>query len=310
MFDVNDLARRLGNRRTALAISGGVDSMVMLDVIAGNRDLFDCDIHVVHVDHGLRTESSSWSDMVHDVCRGYGIGCTTWQVDVRQDGNLENEARQARYMALSVGSTAIVTAHHMDDQAETVLMKLMRGSGPNGLMGMPMYGPSWFDESIMHCRPMLGIGRDDIVAYAKLCQLRYVTDPSNANTSFDRNWLRNDIMPLVKARKPEAVMNIARSAEILGESRSLMADLAEIDLASVRRDDGSLHWPSLKQLGRTRTKNLVLHLLHTRTGRGCSTRHIDMFVDGLMSADADSRNELRCGQVKISKIGHKILLCD
>lgn len=292
-----------------MAISGGVDSMVMLHVIALNRNLFDCDIHVVHVDHSLHPESPSWSEMVHDVCRGYGIPCTTWQVDVPREGNLENEARQARYAALSAGSTAIVTAHHMDDQAETVLMKLMRGSGPKGLMGMAMHGPSWFDKSIMHCRPMLGIGRDEIVAYANLCQLRYVTDPSNANTSFDRNWLRNDIMPLVKSRKPEAVVNIARSAEIIGEAKSLMADLAEIDLTSVGRDDGSLHWPSLKRLGRTRTKNLILHLLNARTGRGCSTRHIDMFVDGLMSADADSRNELRCGQIKISKIGHKILLC-
>lgn len=308
MFDLDELSDRLGSKTVSLAVSGGVDSMVMLHVIASNLDRFRCRFRVIHVDHGLCVESSAWSTLVHKVSGEYGMNCTTFRVDVPREGNLEAQARRSRYIALAVDSDAIVTAHHMDDQAETVLMKLMRGSGPRGIMGMPKYGPCWVSDALLHCRPMLDISRDEIVGYAKVCGLRYVTDPSNMDSSFDRNWLRNEVIPAISKRKPDAVMNIARSACIVGEAAELISDLAGIDLASVSRQDGVLDWPRMRDLGRTRLKNLILHVVDARADRGCSTHHIDMFVDGLMSATSDSRNELRCGNLTIRKTGHKILI--
>lgn len=308
MFDLDELAQRLGNGTVSLAVSGGVDSMVMLHVIASNLQKFSCKFRVIHVDHGICVESGAWSDLVHEASRGYGMECTTFRVDVPREGNLENQARRSRYMALSVGSDAIITAHHMDDQAETVLMKLMRGSGSRGIMGMPKYGPCWLIGDILHCRPMLAISRDEIVGYAKVCGLRYVTDPSNADSGFDRNWLRNEIIPAIMRRKPDAVANIARSAGIIAESVDLLSDLAAIDLTAVTREDGNLDWPMMRGLGRTRLKNLVLHIVRDGSSKTCSTHHIDTFVDGLMSATADSRNEMRCGDLSIRKIGHKVVL--
>jgi tRNA(Ile)-lysidine synthase len=308
MFDLDELADRLGTKTVSLAVSGGADSMVMLHVIASNLERFRCRFRVIHVDHGICAESTAWSNLVHKVSSEYGMNCTTFRVDVPREGNLESQARRSRYVALSVDSDAIVTAHHMDDQVETVLMKLMRGSGPRGIMGMPKYGPCWISDSILHCRPMLGISREEIVGYAKVCGLRYVTDPSNSDSRFDRNWLRNEIIPAIGQRKPDAAANIARSAGIIAESVELMSDLARIDLAAVTRQDGKLDWPAMRDLGRTRLKNLVIHLINEESTKGCSTHHIDMFVDGLMSATSDSRNELRCGNLSIRKNGHKILV--
>lgn len=310
MFDIDELSDRLGERTVGLAVSGGADSMVMLHVIASNLQKFRCKFKVVHVDHGLCVESTAWAELVHEVSREYGIDCVTFKVDVPREGNLENQARRARYIALSVGSDAIITAHHMDDQVETVLMKMMRGSGPRGLMGMPRYGRCWHMEDILHCRPMLNISREEIIVYAAVHGLRFVTDPSNADSTFDRNWLRNDVIPGIKERKSDAVMNIARSASIIGETVDLISDLARIDLASVTRPDGNLDWPKMRDLGKTRLKNLILYLVNDRSKNGCSIHQIEMFVDGLMAANSDSRNELRCRDIKISKIGHKIVLCD
>jgi len=308
MIDIDTLSSRLGKRRTALAISGGVDSMVLLHIIGNNIDRFACELSVVHVDHGLQVESRSWSDAVHEASRAHGIPCTTYRVDVPREGNLENQARRSRYIALTVGHEAIVTAHHMDDQAETMMMKMMRGSGTKGLSGMPEYGPCWIDGSVLHCRPMLAISREEIVGYARVCGIGHVEDPSNGDSSYDRNWLRNEIFPAIRSRKPDAVANMARTAAIMSEAVELSSALAEIDLAAVSRGDGTLDWPSLVRLGRTRAKNLIIHLVRSRTGNGCGTHHIEEFTDGLMSANSDSRNEFRSKGIVIRKIGHKIVL--
>jgi len=135
-----------------------------------------------------------------------------------------------------------------------------------------------------------------------------VEDPSNADSSYDRNWIRNDLMPDIKRRNPLALDNICKTASIVGESLELMRDLASIDLANVARADGSLDWPRLCKLSHTRLKNLLIHVLEQNNVSSYSTDHIEDFSRGLLNANSDSRNEMRIGAFKLQKLGHRVII--
>ena len=309
MFDVDELAERLGTRKTVIGVSGGVDSMLLMYIISQNLNKFRCDISVVTVNHRLNANSDAWAVFTQHQCDRMGLHSDAVSVTVDTDKNLENSARAARYHAFrGFNPEAIVLAHHADDQAETVLMKLFRGAGARGLKGMEKYGPAWFDPTVLMCRPMLDCSRAEIETYAKLCEVPYITDPSNADTKYDRNWLRNAVIPEIRARNPQAVANISKTASILGESLELMRDLANIDQAAATRADGTLDWPTLCSLSNTRLKNLLMHVLEQNGVHGYSTDHIEEFSNGLLHANSDSRNEMRIGSFKMHKLGHRVIL--
>ena len=309
MFDVDELAARLGTRRTVIGVSGGVDSMVLLYIISQNLHKFHCDLSVVTVNHKINANSDAWAEFAGKQCTQMGIPGFTFTVRVNPNGNLENAAREARYSAFaSMEPQAIVLAHHADDQAETVLMKLFRGAGARGLKGMEKYAPSWTDPRVLLCRPMLGLSKREIETYAKICEIPHVEDPSNADSSYDRNWIRNDLMPDIKRRNPVAFDNICKTASILGESLELMRDLASIDLANVTRADASLDWPRLCTLSNTRLKNLLMHVLDQNGVHSYSTDHIEDFARGLLNANSDSRNEMRIGNFRLQKRGHRVII--
>jgi len=309
MFDVDELAARLGTRKTVIGVSGGVDSMVLLYIISQNLNKFRCNLSVVTVNHNINANSDAWAEFAAKQCMQMGIPGYTFTVNVNPNGNLENAAREARYSAFaSMEPEAIVLAHHADDQAETVLMKLFRGSGIRGLKGMEKYAPCWHDPKVLLCRPMLELSKREIVTYAKICEIPYVEDPSNRDIKYDRNWIRNDLMPDIKRRNPLALENIVRSAGIVNESLELLRDLARIDLANVARDDGSLDWPKMCCLSHTRLKNLLMHVLEENNINSYSTDHIEDFARGLLNANSDSRNEMRIGNFRLQKHGHRVIL--
>jgi len=309
MFDVDELAARLGTRRTVIGVSGGVDSMVLLYIISQNLDKFHCDLSVVTVNHKINANSDAWAEFAGKQCTKMGIPGFTFTVKVNPNGNLENAAREARYSAFAnMEPEAIVLAHHADDQAETVLMKLFRGAGVRGLKGMEKYGPSWNDPEVLLCRPMLELSKREIVTYAKLCEIPHVEDPSNTDCNYDRNWIRNDLMPDIKRRNPLALDNICRTASIVGESLELLRDLASIDLCNVTQADGSLYWPKLCKLSHTRLKNLLMLVLEQNNVNSYSTDHIEEFSRGLRNANSDSKNEMRIGDFRLQKRGHRVII--
>ena len=309
MFDVDELAARLGTRRTVIGVSGGVDSMVLLYIISQNLHKFHCDLSVVTVNHKINANSDAWAEFAGKQCTQMGIPGFTFTVKVNPHGNLENAAREARYSAFaSMEPEAIVLAHHADDQAETVLMKLFRGSGVRGLKGMEKYGPCWNDPKVLMCRPMLELSKREIVTYAKICEIPHVEDPSNTDIKYDRNWIRNDLMPDIKRRNPLALDNICRTASIVSESLELLRDLASIDLSNVTQADGSLYWPKLCKLSHTRLKNLLMLVLEQNNVNTYSTDHIEEFSRGLLNANSDSRNEMRIGDFRLQKRGHRVII--
>ena len=238
-----------------VALSGGCDSTVLMDALARMAAVRGLDLRAVHVHHGLSPNAARWARQARDLCRRLGVRCTVSRVRVDRHGGLgvEAAARAARMAVLArQRSDWVVLGHHLDDQAETVLLQLLRGAGPRGLAAMPeIHGPRrWL-------RPLLGVSRADIEACARARGLSWVEDESNASEVFDRNFLRSRVLPLLYARFPGAGAAFARSARLLGEADALMQAVGAADLAQAQRADGSVSIGVLRALGDVRARTLL-----------------------------------------------------
>lgn len=237
-FDSNSLLERLraltadlAPERWVVAFSGGIDSTVMLHALANSGRTEK--ILAVHIDHGLHTDSRQWESHCRKVAEDSGVDYDSRRVSVAEkaENGPEAAARIARYNAflgLIQTGDCLLSAHHEDDQAETLLLNLMRGSGPAGLAGIGLR-QSFGRGHLL--RPMLGVPGEAIMAYARLHELEWIEDPSNEDSRFDRNFLRNEIVPRLAARWPAVSNRLRRTAELVGESSELQNDLADIDIA-------------------------------------------------------------------------------
>jgi len=233
-------AASLAAKRIGLALSGGLDSVVLLDTVckavkANSNDLTE--IWVFHIHHGLQKPADQWLDFCEKLAKKYQV-----HFDFRllhftdlSQGNIEARARAERYDALTDlciehGIEDLLLAHHQNDQAETVLLQLLRGSGVAGLSGMPLHRTSVNQgDPISLWRPLLNQSRADLEAYAKEHKLKWVEDPSNQNTRYRRNAIRKDIIPRLEKIQPGAIANLARSATVLAQSQVLLDRLAKLD---------------------------------------------------------------------------------
>lgn len=209
-----------------MAVSGGVDSMVLLHCLCNLRDELNIIIVAYHMEHGIRG-GQSVDDMrfVQSECARRGVECVIKREDVpaiakAQGLSLETAARQTRYAFFEAQDAAhIVTAHHMDDMAETVLMNLLRGSGSRGLCGIP-------EVRGRYIRPMLGISRDEISQYAGRQGVAFIVDETNADLAYTRNFVRREVMPLLTKVNEKAVCHIALSASLIAEDAAALDWLA------------------------------------------------------------------------------------
>ena len=223
-----------------VAVSGGVDSMVLLNCLCKLAPEMNIIIEAYHFEHGIRgAHSVRDMDFVQKECRKRGIACVTKRADVpavaKDTGvSLETAARAARYAFLDEqDADYIATAHHMDDMAETVLMNLVRGSGLAGLGGIP-------ESRGRYVRPLLGISRKEIEAYADQNGIAYVHDATNDDMAYTRNLIRKEVMPLLRRINTGAGANIARSAALLREDEhALMQAAKDVDCIDV--EDGGIY---------------------------------------------------------------------
>lgn len=311
LIDTAKVSKLLGSAKDCLiGVSGGIDSMVLLHWIANHRSELGDRFRVMHVDHGINSNSGSWADKVQTVSRQLDLRCDVVRVNLEGLGNnLEYAARQARYMAFCTsGADTLILAHHANDQCESFLLKLFRGSGVKGLKAMSPRSPCWFDPQVALVRPMLNITRDRIDAWALANGVESIEDPSNADDSYDRNYIRTKIWPVIKDRFDIADVNTVRSIQHICEAWELTVALADIDIDHCRLADGTMEWSKLKALGYQRIKNVILRILDLEAVYGFSINHVEQFATGVLSADMDSRNELSLRGVLIRKHGKRIIV--
>ena len=248
-------------KRLWVAYSGGVDSHVLLYALYRNRSFMgDKELCVIHIDHQLSPSSAQWSTHCQNVCRDLGLNYRSIVVDAKSQAgeSPEAKAREARYQAfrslIKVGD-CLLTAHHQDDQAETLLLQLLRGSGPRGLAAMPTVMD--FGHGCI-ARPFLNISRKQILAYARAQQLHWIDDISNDNPAFDRNFLRLEVIPLLKQRWPALAKTLSRSAELCAETIALFDEFGDADLDRVRNGEPEkISIMALQALSIERQRNVV-----------------------------------------------------
>jgi tRNA(Ile)-lysidine synthase len=249
--------------RYVVAFSGGLDSTVLLHALAASRDADAIPLLAVHIDHGLHNDSTSWSRRCESFANSLGIDFIDIAVHIPADSGqgAEAAAREARYNALrSVVRRGdwMLSAHHKDDQAETLLLNLMRGSGPAGLAGIAAVRP--FAEAWL-VRPLLSISRNDLQDYARVHDLNWIDDPSNEDRQFDRNFLRHEVLPLLENRWPGVADRIRRSATLAGEASQLLDLLADADYRRLGERPDRLGLGSLRALSPERQRNVLRYVV-------------------------------------------------
>lgn len=256
--------------RVAVATSGGLDSTALLHCTVAQARSLGVEVVALHVHHGLMPQAGDWRAQVRRQARRWGAGFHSIQLSggPAAGDSVEAWAREGRYAALAdmahaQGCSAVLLAHHRRDQAETWLLQALRGAGDAGLASMPRelrrQGLAW-------CRPWLDMGRDAILAYAQRHRLRWVQDPSNADTRFARSRLRVSLWPVLEQAFPQAESSLALAARHAQSAAALAREVAQDDLATVA-DATGLHLRLWAALGPARQRNALRGWLQQALGQ-------------------------------------------
>ena len=256
-------------QRWVIAYSGGVDSTVLLHAVTAVNALLPVRLPIIaiHINHQLSDFSDQWQSHCQTVAESLGAKFITRSVSVKNTGEgLEGAARQARYQAfesLLENNDCLLLGQHQEDQAETVLLRLMRGAGVRGLSAMPVQRKLSEHTNAILCRPLLGVDKQEIVTYANTHQLTWVNDESNANDDIDRNYLRHHILPVLKQRWPAASRQLVKITRHMADADALVMDLARLDLERLdtkkERWGYSLDAAALDELSPARQCNVLRH---------------------------------------------------
>lgn len=255
---------RPGDRLVA-ALSGGADSVLLLHVLRKLSVAHGFHLSALHVNHGISPNADGWQAFCKRLCEAWGIRLDVKQVVVEREGveGLEAAARRARYDAFAEADAEwLVLAHHLNDQAETLLFNLLRGAGVSGAAAMPIVRAFPGRTGLRVLRPLLDVTREEIEACARSEGLSCIEDESNADTRYSRNFLRHRIFPLLRERFPACDAVLARAAAHFAESDRLLEELARIDAGRTLRE-GRIVASELAKLDSARARNLMRHVLRS-----------------------------------------------
>jgi tRNA(Ile)-lysidine synthase len=291
-----------------VAWSGGLDSTVLLHLALAARRLRGARLAVraVHVDHGLQPAARGFRDHCRQLARRWRVPLAIVAADVNPvaGASVEEAARRARRAALAAElrpGERLLTAQHADDQLETLLLALLRGAGPAGLAGMPEAAPFAGTQLL---RPLLGHGREALAAYAVAQGLAWIDDPTNADVRFDRNYLRAEVVPLLKARWPAAARTALRSARHCANASAVLAAAAARDLSAAA--DGPDLAVAVLRRWRAPRRAAVLRAWLQRAGlRAPNERHIAQ-VEAMLAARIDAHPRLVLPDGVVRRLGGRL----
>jgi len=273
-----------------VAYSGGCDSHVLLHALH-SLSRFDNKIAAIHVDHGLQECAHQWGKHCKQVCVDLDIKFKLLKVNARPKPGQSPEAaaREARYQAIAEFlpiNDVLLVAHHQDDQAETLLLQLLRGAGPRGLSAMPKMKMIGNNRVL---RPLLNINQNIILAYAKQHQLDWIDDSSNTDIRFDRNRIRHEVLPILKRRWPSLSKTLARVAQHQAEAVECLRELAEIDWQIIK-DNNGISITKLLQLSLVRQKNILRYWIEQlNCYDAIDSVHLNRILNEVIPAANDSQ---------------------
>lgn len=279
-----------------IAFSGGVDSHVLLHVLASHQHQLESKkIQAVHINHSLSPNADQWAERCQKMCEQLKIEFVVIDVDAtpRLGESPEARARTARYEAISKlvrKGDCLLTAHHQDDQVETLLLQLMRGSGPKGLSAMPEF--SSFSNGMM-ARPLINVRRDDVLSYAVKNQLKWIEDESNRDVKFDRNFIRHEVIPRLQQRWPSLSQTISRSARYCAEAVEIIETSAHKALEKINPyGRESISIASLQQYSVVEQKNILRYWFQTQGLDTPSSAQLDQVIEQVLTAAIDATPRL------------------
>ncbi|MBA4502796.1 tRNA lysidine(34) synthetase TilS [Marinobacterium marinum] len=271
-------------RRWVIAYSGGLDSSLLLELCA--RLALPQPLLAVYVDHQLQAVSADWGEHCRQHCRRLNIPLTV--VKVSPESSSEAAARSARYAAFETllgKGDCLLLAQHADDQAETLLLRLLRGAGVAGLSGMPERRGLGRGTLL---RPLLDQSRARLEIAAAEQGLVPIIDPTNAQDHYARNWLRLHVLPLLKGRWPAVLQRCLDTTELMHDADVLLRERAEEDWAQCRLGESGLDIERLRALGPERQRNLLHFWLHRLAGQRLSRQRLQNLLDSMLSERADA----------------------
>lgn len=290
-----------------LAYSGGVDSHVLLHLCA-QRSAYKHRLRAVYVDHGLQADSRAWGEHCSEQCRQLGVDFQMLHVDAQPQlgESPEAAARSARYRVLRpllVAGDVLLLAQHREDQMETFLLQLFRGAGVQGLAAMPAAAPFGRGQML---RPLLSVAKQDILDYAVRHDLHWVDDPSNQSSDYDRNFLRNQILPQLKQRWPSLDKTIARSAQHCADAFQLLDESAGQWLQSIITDDNALMIPALMAHSPSQQRLLLRYWLEHQGLLPPSETQLHHIINQVILAKADANPLLQLQQHSIRRYRQRL----
>lgn len=280
-----------GGRLLLAGYSGGLDSHVLVHLLSRARQRLPLKLAAVHVNHGLNPAAGLWAEHCRSICNALDIEFILVELDARAPRGESQEAwaRQKRYAAMQEyikQDDVLMTAHHQDDTAETLLIQLFRGAGPAGLAAMPRaarFGRGW------HLRPLLDYTRAELQDYANTHGLAWIEDDSNTDQRYDRNYLRNSILPPLRQRWPGLTETLSRAASHQASAALLLDEFAAMDMTACARDGTSwLAVNALTALSLPRLANVLRYWIKSRGFPLPADRQLAEAMDQLFNARTDA----------------------
>ena len=315
---LDSLDKPIDKNKYVIAYSGGVDSLVLLHCFKQ----VNVAVRALHVHHGLQTVADDWVTHCQKICEQLNIPLDVLYVDAKQKPGTspEESARIVRYQALQDNLTegeCLVTAQHLNDQAETLLLQLFRTASAAGLSAMPAVRQ--FGDHV-HIRPLLSFSRKEIEDYAKENDLCWIEDPSNQDVSFDRNFLRKDILPRLENRWPEVAKQLSIVASLQSNNLQVLEDMAAVDLANVLTTQKKQFKPCvfeimsmlslerLKQLSSPRLRNLLRYWIIITLEKQPTRNLLEEIAKSLIKAQQDAKADIAFSGYAFKKFQENLYL--